>query len=113
MDDLARQFDMGVLEIAAPRARQIDAPDGAFVLTSQEVTLWSTAVSGVGIILSVGALAFLGLWWGRNFRCRRVRAASPSVTVSSSPAPDGRVREPVPDRGPAPPACTWRPPTFR
>lgn len=70
-------------------------PDGGFALASAEVTLRSTAVSGVGIVLSVGALAFLGLWWARNLRHRRT-AGPPSMTVPNTPAPDARVGEPVP-----------------
>jgi hypothetical protein len=74
----------------------VTSPDGAFVLTAQDVTLRSTAVSGVGIVLSVGALAFLGLWWGRSFRRRRVMRAPRNVPVGSPPAPHARVRQPVP-----------------
>jgi hypothetical protein len=73
----------------------ITTPDGGFVLAAEVVTLRSTAVSGVGVVLSVGALAFLGLWWARNRRGRR-RRPSRSVAAPMSTAPDTRVGEPVP-----------------
>ncbi|MPY93528.1 MAG: hypothetical protein GEV08_10840 [Acidimicrobiia bacterium] len=68
----------------------VATPDGGFVLASHEVTLRSTAVSGVGIVLSVGALAFLALWWSRNRRRRR-RESPPTVVARSLPTPDARV----------------------
>ena len=67
----------------------------ADIFNAEVVTLRSTAVSGVGVVLSVGALAFLGLWWARNRRGRR-RRPSRSVATPMSTAPDTRVGEPVP-----------------
>jgi hypothetical protein len=42
------------------------APDGHLVIGRTRVTVRSTAFSGVGIILSVGAGSFLALWWLRH-----------------------------------------------
>ncbi len=47
--------------------------DDRVVLSRSTVTVRSTAVSGVGVALSVVALAFLLLWWGREWRRGRAR----------------------------------------
>jgi hypothetical protein len=43
------------------------------------VTIASTVASGVGIVLSGGALVFLALWWGKHWRTvRRARRLVPA-----------------------------------
>jgi uncharacterized protein DUF6049 len=55
------------------------SPDGGMVLASTTFTVQSTALSGVGLVLSVGAALFLALWWGRQIiRDRRARRAAPA-----------------------------------
>lgn len=49
----------------------VTSPDGALLLTTARYSVQSTAVSGVGVVLSVGALLFLLLWWGRHWRDHR------------------------------------------
>jgi hypothetical protein len=44
----------------------VAAPDGHLVIGRTRVTVRSTAFSGVGLILSVGAGSFLALWWLRH-----------------------------------------------
>jgi Family of unknown function (DUF6049) len=44
----------------------VTAPDGHLVVGRTRVTVRSTAFSGVGIILSVGAGTFLAVWWLRH-----------------------------------------------
>jgi hypothetical protein len=44
----------------------LSAPDGPIVLGRTRITVRSTAFSGVGLILSVGAGGFLALWWLRH-----------------------------------------------
>jgi hypothetical protein len=44
----------------------IMTPDGHLLIGRTRVTVRSTAFSGVGIILSVGAGSFLALWWLRH-----------------------------------------------
>ena len=44
----------------------VTAPDGHLVIGRTRVTVRSTAFSGVGIILSVGAGSFLAVWWLRH-----------------------------------------------
>lgn len=41
------------------------------VLSRSEFTVTSTALSGVGVVLSAGALLFLVVWWIRNWRRSR------------------------------------------
>lgn len=46
-------------------------PDGAVVLDEVEYTVRSTAISGIGVVLSVGAALVLVLWWFRHWRSTR------------------------------------------
>jgi len=41
-------------------------PSGNLVMTETRLSVQSTALSGVGVVLSVGAGAFLLAWWGRH-----------------------------------------------
>ena len=40
-------------------------------LAESQYTIRSSAVSGVGIVLTVGAAGFLALWWGRHWHRNR------------------------------------------
>ena len=44
---------------------KVDTADGRIELDAAKVTITSRAFSGVGIVLSVAALAMLAFWWGR------------------------------------------------
>jgi hypothetical protein len=58
-------------------ALKIETPGGAVVTTGTD-TIRSTAVSGVGLLLMVGAALFLAVWWVRNARHgRRARKLVP------------------------------------
>ncbi|MGI8756483.1 MAG: DUF6049 family protein [Acidimicrobiales bacterium] len=63
----------------APLRLTVRSPDGRVVLAESRYTVRSTAVSGVGVLLTVGAAGFLALWWGRHWwrerRRRRFRHA--------------------------------------
>jgi hypothetical protein len=48
----------------------LETPAG-LVLDRSKVTVRSTAMTGVGTLLSLGAVAFLGGWWGRHAHKRR------------------------------------------
>ena len=67
---------------------EIETPGGSFVAAGSD-TIRSTAVSGVGLLLMVGAALFLVVWWVRNARHgRRSRrlVPRPAETVE-----DGRL----------------------
>lgn len=61
-----------------PMQVRLESPDGAIVLGESRFTIRSTAISGVGVALSVGAGAFLLVWWGRHLRGRRSRKLVPA-----------------------------------
>lgn len=53
----------------------VRSPDDGVVLAESRYVVRSTAVSGVGILLTVGAAGFLVVWWGRHLlRTRRARS---------------------------------------
>jgi len=52
------------------------SPDGNLVLARTSFTVHSTAFSGVGLLLSVGAALFLAAWWARQL-LRGRRASRP------------------------------------
>lgn len=52
----------------------VRSADGRLVLAESRYTIRSTAVSGVGVMLTIGAAGFLAVWWGRHgYRARRAR----------------------------------------
>ena len=57
---------------------QVQSPDGALVLAESRFTVRSTAISGVGTALSIGAGLFLLVWWGNHLRGRRSRRLVPT-----------------------------------
>jgi hypothetical protein len=69
----------------------VRSADGRVVLAESQYTIRSTAVSGVGLVLTIGAALFLALWWGRNWRRSR---HVPTHARGRRPKP--------PDEGPAP-----------
>jgi len=56
---------------AFPLDVAVASPDGAATLTSTRFTVRSTAISGIGLVLSIGAGLFLLVWWARHFRSTR------------------------------------------
>jgi len=46
-------------------------PDQQLEIATSQVTVRSTAVSGVGLVLTIGALGFLLLWWARHWHHNR------------------------------------------
>lgn len=67
-----------------PLEATITSPDGSLVLAELDYSIRSTAVAGVGVVLSAGAALFLLVWWARHWhRTRRstklVEARHPSA----------------------------------
>ena len=68
---------------AFPLLIDVRTPDGRTSLSTSRYTVRSTAVSGVGLLLSVGAGAFLVVWWARHWR--RTRRSRKLIASSSHP----------------------------
>jgi hypothetical protein len=57
---------------AFPLTVTLESPDGRLTLATSRFTVRSTAASGMGVVLSIGAGAVLVAWWARSmFRRRR------------------------------------------
>jgi hypothetical protein len=83
---------------AFPLDIAVQSPDGTLSLGTARYTVRSTAVSGVGLFLSIGAGVFLLLWWARHFRSiRRDRrlVATTHPSMRNAPTPVG-TDEPAP-----------------
>jgi hypothetical protein len=50
---------------------QVTSPDGTLPIATERLTVRSTAVSGVGVVLSIGAGLFLAGWWIHHLRSER------------------------------------------
>ena len=53
---------------AFPLNVDITSADGTLPVATTRYTVRSTAISGVGLVLSIGAGLFLLVWWARHFR---------------------------------------------
>jgi len=69
-----------------PLTLTVTSPDGNLDIQRTEVQVRSTFVSNVGLILTIGAILFLGLWWGNDFRRRRKRRAAEAQPATRQPA---------------------------
>lgn len=65
----------------------VRSPDDGVVLAEGRYTIRSTAVSGVGIVLTVGAALFLALWWGRHWRRTRRDPVDDDPPAIAEPEP--------------------------
>lgn len=70
----------------------ITSPDDGLRITSGRFNVRSTAVSGVGLVLTITAGLFLLLWWGRHFRRTRrdkrlIASDHPSTRAAPADAP--------------------------
>ncbi|MFQ5558642.1 MAG: DUF6049 family protein, partial [Acidimicrobiales bacterium] len=79
-------------------AVRITTPDDAMELTSSTVRVRSTAISGLGLLISIAALAVLVSWWARStIARRRARGRDPALLASPTnptPAPEQTERTP-------------------
>jgi hypothetical protein len=72
---------------AFPLDIQILSPDGSIVLDQTTFDIRSTVVSGVGLVLSIGAGLFLAIWWLRHWRrARRAGRLLPATASIGEPA---------------------------
>jgi hypothetical protein len=72
---------------AFPLSVTITSPDSSVVLDRTRFTIRSTAISGVGLVLSIGAGLFLLVWWARHWRTtRRSRRLVPDRPPERAPA---------------------------
>lgn len=73
---------------AFPLDVTITSAGGVLPVTGSRIDVRSTAISGFGLFLSIGAGVFLLIWWGRHFRHTR-RARALVTTDEPSPSPSG------------------------
>ena len=82
---------------------RIESPEGAVELASGVVRLRSTAISGLGLLISIVALAVLVGWWIQTIRRRRRARREPADSVAGSPGvPDDEAPVPTTDDGESP-----------
>lgn len=88
IDDEIARIDVPVEAKATgsvPTFVEIVTADGGVVLDSRRLDVRSTAVSGLGLAISLGALAVLVIWWARTWRRTR-RARNGIHDGSAEPA---------------------------
>ncbi len=76
---------------AFPMQVTITSPDAQLTISQTQFDVRSTAVSGIGLALTVAAGAFLLLWWARHYRDARRRRGlveSSHPVLRSDPAPE-------------------------
>ena len=66
---------------AFPLHLTVLSQDGNLIITKSSFTIQSTALSGVGVVLSVGAALFLVVWWARH--AWRARKSNRTLEVAS------------------------------
>ncbi|HEX7276054.1 MAG TPA: DUF6049 family protein, partial [Acidimicrobiales bacterium] len=71
---------------AFPIRITLESPDGDLIVGQARLTVRSTATSGVGLAISIGAALFLALWWGRHsMKGRRARRLmEPEAVLAAS-----------------------------
>jgi hypothetical protein len=79
-----------------PLTLTVTSPDGKLEIQRTQVQVRSTFVSNVGLFLTIGAILFLGVWWGNDFRRRRKRRAA----QAESPHPASSEPSAAPGAGP-------------
>jgi hypothetical protein len=99
------QVDVAVRARASGAFRldlDVRSPDGSLPVARNEITVRSTAISGLGLLLSIAAGTFLAVWWALHFRkarrnrllvstahpaLRHHRAVSTGTTTASTTLP--------------------------
>lgn len=87
----------------------VRTPDGAQLVEATRYNVRSMAVSGVGVLLSVGAAGFLALWWLRHIRLvrreRRLIRDEAAASVADGAGPPATPATPATGAAPASPAA--------
>jgi hypothetical protein len=69
-----------------PMSIDVTTPDGRRDIGSGVIEVRSSAISGIGLALTIGAGFFLAVWWARNWRkTRRDGAATASGAAPDAP----------------------------
>lgn len=79
---------------AFPLDAVVTSPDGVLEVTDTEYRVRSTALSGVGVVISVGAGLILLVWWLRHFRNLRRNRALVGAASAEAPVGDGQSEDP-------------------
>lgn len=91
LDGASRRVNIPVRAMTSgdtPLTVTVRSPDGEGVeLATTRYSVRSTAVSGIGVFLTIGAALFLVLWWFRHWRRLRARRRAESVEPEPEPAP--------------------------
>ncbi|HSP02557.1 MAG TPA: DUF6049 family protein, partial [Acidimicrobiales bacterium] len=85
----ATRVDVPVEALATgsvPVSVELWTPDDRIRLDGRQLNVRSTAVSGVGLLLSLGALVVLVVWWARSWRRNR---RAPATTSGPAAEPMG------------------------
>lgn len=86
------RMDIAVKTLASgsfPLVVEVTSPDGTLLLASVDYSIQSTAVSGLGVVLSAGAAVFLIVWWARHWsRTRRSAKLVEAKHLAASTAAD-------------------------
>ncbi len=80
-----RRIDVGVEALATgsvPVFVELWTPDDQVQLDGRRLNVRSTAISGVGVVLSLGALLVLVVWWARSWRRNRGNRADAPQPVA-------------------------------
>ena len=109
-DQLDLTLDPGLNELAIPVETvasgdsriliSLTSPDGRLDLASGSVNIRSTAISGLGLVVSLISLAILLTWWARTIV--RVRRTRRTATVPDDPSAAAAADEPGADDAASP-----------
>jgi hypothetical protein len=94
LTDESTRIDINVRALASgafPLEVAVTSPDGKRSLATTRYTVRSTAVSGAGLVLSIGAGVFLIAWWASHWR--RTRRSAKLVTADGHHGEGGDVAE--------------------
>ncbi len=81
----------------------LSSPDGTLRMATGELSIRSTSSSVVGVVLTIGAVVVLAVWWFRTSRRRRTLRKADEAEVDSEVRPvEAAAAAPAPSAGPGP-----------